>query len=41
MPAKAGMYYLVKSQVERLNGEISFESKFGEGTTFTVKLPFN
>ncbi len=31
--------HILKRAVERLNGEISAESKLGEGTTFTVVLP--
>ncbi|ELR71996.1 two-component sensor histidine kinase [Fulvivirga imtechensis AK7] len=30
---------IVKKYVDMLNGDISFESKFGEGTTFTIVLP--
>ena len=33
--------YIVKSMVERLKGEISFESKEGKGTTFKVVVPNN
>ncbi len=31
--------YLVKTQVEALNGKIDIQSTEGEGTTFTVRLP--
>jgi len=31
--------YIVKSVTEALGGSISFESKEGAGTTFTVQLP--
>lgn len=30
---------IVKKYVDMLNGEISFESKLGKGTTFTINLP--
>lgn len=33
--------YLVKHAVQKLNGTIQIESKLGEGTCFTVKLPQN
>ncbi len=32
--------FLVKTQVEALNGKIEIDSKVDEGTTFTVELPF-
>lgn len=32
--------YIVKETIEKLNGEISVNSALGEGTTFTIKLPF-
>ena len=31
--------YTVKNTIEGMGGEISFRSKLGEGTTFTVRLP--
>lgn len=31
--------YITKELVEKMNGEISFESEEGKGTTFIVKLP--
>jgi signal transduction histidine kinase len=31
--------YLIKQIVERFNGEVYFSSKFGEGSTFGLKLP--
>ena len=31
--------YIVKETVEKLNGQISFESTLGQGTTFKVELP--
>ncbi len=30
---------VVKRLTERLGGNVSFESKVGQGTTFTVRLP--
>lgn len=31
--------FIVYSEVEKLNGKIDIESKLGEGTTFTIRLP--
>jgi signal transduction histidine kinase len=31
--------YIAKETADKLNGKISFESVFGEGTTFTLSLP--
>lgn len=31
--------YIVQQTVERLDGEIKFESKVGEGTTITIRIP--
>ncbi|TVR82072.1 MAG: hybrid sensor histidine kinase/response regulator [Chitinophagaceae bacterium] len=31
--------YIVKETINKMNGEISVQSKFGEGTTFKVKIP--
>jgi len=31
--------YIAKETADKMNGKISFESVFGEGTTFTVSLP--
>ena len=31
--------YIVKEIIDKLKGEISFESTFGEGTTFKVFIP--
>lgn len=31
--------FIVKNAVDKLNGQISFDSKVDQGTTFTVKLP--
>ena len=33
--------YLVKNFVELLGGSVSVDSKLGEGTTFTVRLPIS
>lgn len=33
--------YIVKKAVDRLKGSITVESAYGQGTTFTVKLPYN
>ncbi|HEX5169266.1 MAG TPA: HAMP domain-containing sensor histidine kinase [Cyclobacteriaceae bacterium] len=33
--------YIVKETVQRLGGIISVESKYGEGSTFTIKLPLH
>ena len=30
---------IVRKNIERLNGTISIDTKLGEGSTFTVKLP--
>lgn len=32
--------YLVKRSVEKLQGNIEFETRLGEGTVFTVKIPY-
>ena len=32
---------MVQKIIENMGGEISFESKYGIGTTFTVVLPLN
>lgn len=32
--------YLVKQSVEKLQGDIEFETRPGEGTVFTVKIPY-
>jgi len=31
--------YIVKEAVEKLNGQVGVESRLGEGTSFTVKIP--
>lgn len=31
--------YIVKEMIEKIGGEITFTSVFGEGTTFSIKLP--
>jgi chemotaxis protein histidine kinase CheA len=31
--------YLVKQQIEKLNGRVEIESKLNEGTTFKIFLP--
>ena len=31
--------YIVKEILAKLNGQISFETKAGKGTTFTVEIP--
>ncbi|MBA4053356.1 MAG: hypothetical protein C0490_01455 [Marivirga sp.] len=33
--------YIVKKAVEKLNGQITFQSAFGKGSTFRVSLPTN
>ena len=31
--------YIVKESLEKINGEITFNSKFGKGTTFKISIP--
>jgi PAS domain S-box-containing protein len=31
---------IVKKYIELMNGSVDFQSKFGEGTTFIIKIPF-
>jgi signal transduction histidine kinase len=31
--------YIAKEAVDKLNGQISFESEFGKGSLFTITLP--
>ena len=33
--------YIVKRNLELINGTISFESKLNEGTTFVITIPIN
>jgi len=33
------MTYIVRSQIEQINGTLEFESKLGSGTMFRIKLP--
>jgi len=33
--------YIVKQSIDKLNGEISLSSKFGEGTNFNILIPLN